>query len=187
MERSLNMQLPRGWYQVAGVDPTTFRRHGLSTASGSLQLCFHPPHDGAVESGEEAMELLKAILSEEHLPTGTPIGQGHEACAAGFMAFAAFKQIHGQCEYWLIPNDEASVFAKWQAGSTSTAGMERHDIHEMLRALHFEDAVEAGEEPAAEDGISLDEYGHLVIDPEAVGECDTEAFAEEAAPQRYDG
>lgn len=180
MERSLNMQLPRGWYQVAGIEPTTFRRHGLSTASGTLQLCFHPPHDGPVGSGEEALEMLRATLTEEHLPTGTPIGQGHEACSAGFMAFAAYKQIHGQCEYWLIPNDEASVFAKWQAGSTSTAGMERHDIHEMLRALHFEDGgeSESSEEPTGQDGISIDGAGRLVIDPEAVGECDPSAFAE---------
>lgn len=180
MERSLNMQLPRGWYQVAGIEPTTFRRHGLSTASGTLQLCFHPPHDGPVGSGEEALEMLRATLTEEHLPTGTPIGQGHEACSAGFMAFAAYKQIHGQCEYWLIPNDEASVFAKWQAGSTSTAGMERHDIHEMLRALHFEDEgeSESSEEPTGQDGISIDDAGRLVIDPEAVGECDPSAFAE---------
>ena len=182
MERSLNMQLPRGWYQVAGIEPPTFRRHGLSTASGSLQICFHPPHHGAAESGEQAMELLKVALTEHHLPTGTPIGVGSEPCAAGFMAFAAYKQIHGQCEYWLIPNDEANVFAKWQAGSTATAGMERHDIHEMLKALHFEDVNEQGGQAAppemtGEDGISIDENGQLVVDPEALGECDPEKFA----------
>lgn len=182
MERSLNMQLPRGWYQVAGVEPATFRRHGLSTASGNLQICFHPPHDGPVASGEEALDLLKIVLSEHHLPTGTPIGTGHQACAAGYMAFAAYKQIHGQCEYWLIPHDEANVFAKWQAGSTATCGMERHDIHEMLRALHFE-GQDAGEAPTAleepeVEGVSVDEFGQLVIDPDALVEADPEARAE---------
>ncbi len=144
---SLNMQLPRGWYQVAGVTPHTFRRHCLSSKSGSLQLSLLEPESSSVD-GEQCLELLKETLVRQDIHVGHPLKTGHEACAAGIMAYAVYKHIGGQREYWLLPHEEASVFACWEMGAMATAGMERHDIHEMLKALHFESVADE-EEPEA--------------------------------------
>jgi hypothetical protein len=140
MQRSLNIQLPRGWYQVPNVTPHTFRRHGLATTSGSLQLTFHPPPDSPVQTGEQALEMLKAFLKEHHITPGTPVNSGSEPCEGGFMAFAMYKHVErGQCEYWYIPTEDAAILASWQMGAVATAGMERHDVHDMLCKIHFED------------------------------------------------
>ena len=142
---SLNMQLPRGWYQVAGVTPHTFRRHCLSSKSGTLQLSLLESASSAID-GEQCLESLKETLVRQDIHVGQPLKTGHEPCAAGVMAYAVYKHIGGQREYWLLPHEEASVFACWEMGAMATAGMERHDIHEMLRALHFETE---DDEPAA--------------------------------------
>ena len=146
---SLNMQLPRGWYQVAGVTPHTFRRHCLSSKSGSLQLSLLEPASSSID-GEQCLELLTETLVRQDIRVGAPLKTGQEACAAGIMAYAVYKHIGGQREYWLLPHEEATVFACWEMGAMATAGMERHDIHEMLKALHFEAVEEDEPAPVAE-------------------------------------
>ncbi len=143
---SLNLQLPRGWYQVAGLTPPRFRRHCLSGKSGTLELSFLDPESSLLD-GEEALELLRAALVRQDLPVGAPIRTGHEPCAAGVLAYGVYRHSGGQCEYWLIPHEEATVFACWQMGAAATAGMERRDIHQMLKELFFE---------YGEAGVSLD-------------------------------
>ena len=54
------------------------------------------------------------------------------------MAYAVYKHIGGQREYWLLPSADATVFACWQMGAMATAGLERQAVHAMLKALHFE-------------------------------------------------
>ena len=150
-QRSLNMQLPRGWYQVAGSVPHTFRRHGLSTQSGKLQLSLLPPEEVYAELDcESAQTLLRETLARQDIAVGTPLSSGCEPCAAGQMAFAVYKHVGGQHEYWVIPCPEATVFAAWEQGAKATAGMERHDIHVMLKELFFEDAN--SEEAASTEG-----------------------------------
>ena len=150
---SLNMQLPRGWYQVAGLTPHTFRRHCLSSKSGVLELSFLNP-ESSVLSGEETLALLAQTLERQDIHVGAPIKSGHEECAAGTMAYGVHKHIGGQREYWIIPHEEATVFACWQMGAVATAGMERQDIHRMLKQLHFEHTEEEPqpEEPALSEG-----------------------------------
>lgn len=131
------MQLPRGWYQVAGLNPPTFRRHCLSSKSGTLELNFMDPASSSL-SGEEALAFLGRSLEQQGIRVGAPLKSGCEPCAAGVMAFGVYKHIGGQREYWVIPHEEATVLACWQMGAMTTAGMERHDIHEMLKKLHFE-------------------------------------------------
>ncbi len=170
------MQLPRGWYQVAGVTPHTFRRHCLSSKSGSLQLSLLEPQSSSID-GEQCVELLKETLDRQDIRVGQPLKTGHEACAAGIMAYSVYKHIGGQREYWLIPHEEASVFACWEMGAMATAGMERHDIHEMLKALHFEheDDEEAAvaEEPVQAPGAASEAFeiedveGELETRPES--------------------
>ncbi len=142
---ALNMELPRGWYQIAGVTPHTFRRHCLSSKSGTLQVSLLEPESSSID-GEQCLALLKETLVRQDIHVGQPLKTGHEACAAGIMAYAVYKHIGGQREYWLLPHEEASVFACWEMGAMATAGMERHDVHEMLKRLHFESV--ADEEPA---------------------------------------
>ncbi len=146
------MQLPRGWYQVAGVSTHTFRRHCLSSKSGVLELMFLDPESSAM-SGEQALVLLTQTLERQDIHVGAPLKSGHEECAAGVMAYGVYKHIGGQREYWVIPHEEATVFAWWQMGAMATAGMERHDIHLMLKQLHFEhtDDAPAEEEAAPEE------------------------------------
>ena len=166
---SLNMQLPRGWYQLAGVTPHTFRRHCLSSKSGSLQLSLLEPESSALD-GPQCLALLEETLVRQDIHVGRPLQTGHEACAAGIMAYAVYKHIGGQREYWLLPHEEASVFACWEMGAMATAGMERHDIHEMLKQLHF-DHEEDGETAPADDvdagGVFeiADVEGELEIEP----------------------
>lgn len=148
---SLQMDLPRGWYQVAGVTPHTFRRHCLSSKSGSLQLSLLEPASSALE-GPDCLALLKDTLVQHDIRVGEPIKTGHELCAAGVMAFAVYKHIGGQREYWLLPHEEATVFACWEMGAMTTAGMERNDIHQMLKKLHFESVEEDG---PADDAASM--------------------------------
>ncbi len=148
---SLNMQLPRGWYQVAGLNPPTFRRHCLSSKSGTLEVTFLEP-DSSSMNGDEALGLLVQSLERQDIRVGAPLKTGHEECAAGIMAYSVYKHIGGQREYWIIPHEEATVFACWQMGAMATAGMERHDVHQMLKKLHFEhtDEVSAEEQPSEE-------------------------------------
>ena len=150
---SLNMQLPRGWYQVAGVTPHTFRRHCLSSKSGSLQLQLLEPESSSLD-GEQCLALLKETLTRQDIRVGEPLKTGHEPCAAGVMAYAVYKHIGGQREYWLLPHEEASVFACWEMGAMTTAGMERHDVHDMLKTLFFErdDDASPGPEMTGEPG-----------------------------------
>ncbi len=167
------MELPRGWYQVAGVTPHTFRRHCLSSKSGSLQLSLLEPGSSSLD-GEQCLELLKETLVRQDIRVGQPLKTGHEACAAGIMAYSVYKHIGGQREYWLLPHEEASVFACWEMGAMATAGMERHDIHEMLKALHFE-SVEEEEEPApAEEATGEAEGDFEIADVEAELEMEQE-------------
>ena len=144
------MQLPRGWYQVAGLTPHTFRRHCLSSKSGVLELSFLDPESSSL-SGEETLSLLSQTLERQGIHVGAPTKSGHEACAAGMMAYGVYKHIGGQREYWIIPHEEATVFACWQMGAMATAGLERQDIHQMLKKLHFEheEEAQAEEEPQA--------------------------------------
>ena len=145
-QRSLNMQLPRGWYQVAGLHPHTFRRHCSSSKSGSLQVSLLPAPEVPPADGEEAQAMLKATLAQQDVHVGHPLKTGCEECAAGILAYAVYKHIGGQREYWLIPSEDATVFACWEMGAMATAGMERQAVHEMLKALYFESGgVEAGE------------------------------------------
>ena len=151
---SLNMQLPRGWYQVAGLTPHTFRRHCLSSKSGVLELSFLDPESSS-QSGEETMGLLTQILERQDIHVGAAIKSGYEECAAGMMAYGVYKHIGGQREYWIIPHEEATVFACWQMGAVATAGMERQDIHRMLKQLHFEHEEEAQPETEAESEVEI--------------------------------
>ena len=141
-QRSLNMQLPRGWYQVAGVTPHTFRRHGLATASGKLQLQLLPPQEEQPVEPEETLTILNATLAHLDIAVGTPLESGHEGCAAGLMGHATYHHVGGQREYWIIPSEDATVFASWEMGAKATAGMERREIHEMLKRLYFESGDE---------------------------------------------
>ena len=117
-------------------------------------------------------ELLKETLVRQDIRVGQPLKTGHEPCAAGIMAYAVYKHIGGQREYWLLPHEEASVFACWEMGAMATAGMERHDIHAMLKALHFESVED--EEPAPAEAATDESGGVFEI-------ADVEAEAE--APQ----
>ena len=148
---ALNMELPRGWYQIAGVIPHTFRRHCLSSKSGSLQVSLLEPESSSID-GEQCLALLKETLVRQDIRVGQPLKTvlRHEACAAGIMAYAVYKHIGGQREYWLLPHEEASVFACWEMGAMATAGMERHDVHEMLKRLHFESVADEESAPAEE-------------------------------------
>jgi hypothetical protein len=148
-QRSLNMQLPRGWYQVAGVSPHTFRRHGLATASGKLQLTLLLPPDEPVADGESALAMLRHTLAHLDIAVGTPLENGHESCAAGLLAHATYQHVGGQREYWIIPSADATVFASWEMGAKATAGMERREIHDMLKRLYFELHEESGAEEDA--------------------------------------
>lgn len=150
-QRSLNMQLPRGWYQVAGSVPHTFRRHGLSTQSGKLLLSLLPPEETLPADCESGQTLLRETLARQDIAVGTALNSGCEPCAAGLMAFAVYKHVGGQHEYWVIPCEEATIFAAWEQGAKATAGMERHDIHVMLKELFFEDSG-SGEELAVAEG-----------------------------------
>ena len=167
---SLNMQLPRGWYQVAGVTPHTFRRHCLSSKSGSLQLSLLEPHSSSID-GEQCLALLKKTLVRHDIHVGEPLKTGHEVCVAGIMAYAVYKHIGGQREYWLLPHEESTVFACWEMGAVATAGMERHDVHEMLKQLHFESAIEdepQPEQPVGSTGV------FEIVDVEAEMEANPE-------------
>ena len=158
------MQLPRGWYQVAGLTPHTFRRHCLSSKSGVLELSFLDPESSAM-SGEETLDLLKLTLERQDIQVGAPTKSGHEECAAGTMAYGVYKHIGGQREYWVIPHEEATVFACWQMGAMATAGLERQDIHQMLKKLHFEHEEEAPpEEAVVEEATSAGSDVFVVID-----------------------
>ena len=42
------------------------------------------------------------------------------------------------------------MFAAWEQGAKATAGMERHDIHHMLKELFFENAESTEETAEAE-------------------------------------
>ena len=137
-QRCLNMRLPRGWYQVAGVNPHTFRRHGLATASGKLQIYLLAPPDCPVNDGHQALAKLTETLEQLDIAVGSKMECGHDTCAAGILAHATFQHVGGQREYWLIASEDATVFAAWEMGAKITAGMERRDIHEMLMKLHFE-------------------------------------------------
>lgn len=152
------MQLPRGWYQVPGLTPHTFRRHCLSSKSGTMELSFLDPESSAM-TGDEVLVLLTQTLERHGIHVGAPLKQGHEECASGIMAYGVYKHIGGQREYWIIPHEEATVFACWQMGAMTTAGMERTDIHHMLKKLHFEHTEEAApaEEPAAEEPAAAQE------------------------------
>ncbi len=125
-------------------------------------------------SGEQCLALLKETLVRQDIRVGEPLKTGHEACASGIMAYAVYKHIGGQREYWLLPHEESSVFACWEMGAISTAGMERHDIHEMLQKLHFESMVE--DEPEAEVASNLGEAGGVfeIADIEAEMEASQE-------------
>ena len=137
MSRSLNLQLPRGWYEVKGGEPHTYRRHGQGC--GTLQLSLYPPVDTSSD-GEEVLAKLHELLKALGIPLGTPITSGHAECAVGIMAFATFKNVQkGQLEFWLIPADVA-IFASWQMGSIATAGLERAQVHEMMRTMCFEES-----------------------------------------------
>ena len=140
--RTLNLQLPRGWYQVAGAIPHTFRRHGLSTQSGKLQLSLLPPENFSNLDCEGTQTLLRETLARQDIAVGAPLGSGCEPCAAGRLAYAVYKHLGGQPEYWLIPCEEATVFAAWEQGAKATAGMERRDVHQMLKELFFESVPE---------------------------------------------
>lgn len=164
------MQLPRGWYQVAGVPTHTFRRHCLSSKSGVLELMFLDAGSSSMK-GEQALELLTETLHRQDIHVGAPLKSGHEECAAGVMAYGVYKHIGGQREYWIIPHEEATVFAWWQMGAMATAGMERHDIHQMLKKLHFEHVDDA----SAEEGAAPEET--------ASGEEPVSAEAESAAQE----
>ena len=142
------MQLPRGWYQVAGLTPHTFRRHCLSSKSGVLELSFLDPESSSM-NGQEAIGFLAQILERQDIHVGAPSKTGHEECAAGIMAYGVYKHIGGQREYWIIPHEEATVFACWQMGTVATAGLERHDIHHMLKHLNFEHTEEEAQSGAA--------------------------------------
>ena len=148
------MQLPRGWYQVAGLTPHTFRRHCLSSKSGVLELSFLDPESSSL-NGEETIGLLTQILERQDIHVGAAIKSGYEECAAGMMAYGVYKHIGGQREYWIIPHEEATVFACWQMGAVATAGMERQDIHRMLKQLHFEHEEEAQPEAEAESEVEI--------------------------------
>ena len=162
---SLNMQLRRGWYQVAGLTPHTFRRHCLSSKSGILELSFLDPESSAM-SGEETLDLLKQTLERQDIHVGAPAKSGHEECAAGTMAYGVYKHIGGQLEYWIIPHEEATVFACWRMGAMATAGLERQDIHQMLKKLHFEHEEDAPSEEsvAAEEPTSGESDVYVVIE-----------------------
>ena len=161
------MQLPRGWYQVAGLTPHTFRRHCLSSKSGTMELLFLDPESSSM-SGQEVLDFLTRTLEQQDIHVGAPVKTGHEECAAGIMAYGVYKHIGGQREYWIIPHEEATVFACWQMGAMATAGMERQDIHQMLKKLHFEhtdDApVEAEPESVEEeDAPAMQQEGDVYV------------------------
>lgn len=143
--RTLNLQLPLGWYEVEGAQTPTFRRHGQK--SGVLQLTMLPPVELA--DGEQALAYLHEWIAGLGRSPGSPVSSGHEECAEGILAFATYKHAHdGQLEFWLIPA-EATVFAEWRMGSISTAGLERAQAHEILRTMRFEDYE--SDEPAADE------------------------------------
>ena len=166
------MQLPRGWYQVAGLTPHTFRRHCLSSKSGTMELSFLDAESSSM-TGDEATQLLTDTLARQDIHVGAAVKSGHEPCAAGVMAYGVYKHIGGQREYWIIPHEEATVFASWQMGAMNTAGMERHDIHEMLKKLHFEHTDDA---PAAEEEAPAEPAA--LADPEAEEYSTTEPHME---------
>lgn len=135
--RTLNLQLPRGWYEVESKQTRSFRRHGQNC--GILHLSLQPPLEMKLADGEQVLAYLKEMLNGLHTPLGSLITSGHEECAEGIMAFATYRNVHdGLHEFWLIPA-EATVFVSWQMGSIGTAGLERSEAHEMLRSMHFED------------------------------------------------
>ena len=158
------MQLPRGWYQVAGLTPHTFRRHCLSSKSGVLELSFLDPEPSAM-SGAESLDLLARTLASQDIHVGAPTKSGHEECAAGIMAYGVYKHVGGQLEYWIIPHEEATVFACWRMGAMATAGLERQDIHQMLKKLFFDHEEEAPSEqvPAAEEEVGSGESNVFVV------------------------
>ena len=160
------MDLPRGWYQVAGVTPHTFRRHGLATASGSLQLSMLPPPDEPVPDGDAAMAMLHETLVQMSIAVGSPLESGHEEAAGGWLAHATYRHVGGQREYWIIPGEVATVFAAWQMGAKATAGMERHDIHEMLKRLHFEEEADAEDDASAGEPVAAEADGQASADEE---------------------
>ena len=143
-QRSLNLQLPRGWYQVAGITPHTLRRHGLASTPGKLQLTLLPPPEAPPDDGASALAMLDGVLAQLGIAVGTPLTSGHEGCAAGLMAHATYHHVGGQREYWIIPSVDATVFASWEMGAKATAGMERREIHDMLKRVFFESPEEAG-------------------------------------------
>ena len=169
---SLNMQLPRGWYQVAGLTPHTFRRHCLSSKSGVLELSFLDPESSSM-NGQEAISFLTQTLERQDIHVGAPSKTGHEECAAGVMAYGVYKHIGGQREYWIIPHEEATVFACWQMGTMATAGLERHDIHQMLKKLHFEHTEEETQtEATAPEDATFEEETSPEIEPSNEAEGD---------------
>ncbi len=102
--------------------------------------------------------MLESTLAAQDIHVGQPLKTGCEECAAGVMAYAVYKHIGGQREYWLLPSADATVFACWQMGAMATAGLERQAVHEMLKALHFEsDEVENADADAVEIAETADE------------------------------
>ncbi len=145
--RTLNLQLPRGWYEVESEQTRSFRRHGQKC--GILHLSLLPPLEIELTDGEQVLAYLKEMIKGMDTPLGALISSGHEECAEGIMAFALYKHLQqGQHEFWIIPA-ETTVFAEWQMGALATAGLERSEAHGMLRAMHFEDFE--SDEPAADE------------------------------------
>ena len=118
-----------------------------------MELSFLDPESSQM-SGDDALALLTQTLERQDIRVGAPLKSGHEPCAAGVMAFGVYKHIGGQREYWIIPHEEATVFACWQMGAMATAGMERHDVHAMLKKLHFE---HTDDEAASEEAAPVEE------------------------------
>lgn len=115
-------------------------------------------------TGEEALHLLARTLERQDIHVGAALKSGHEPCAAGVMAFGVYKHVGGQREYWIIPHEESTVFACWQMGAMATAGMERHDVHGMLKKLHFE---HTDDEATGEETPDIEQYeDSLAVDPE---------------------
>ena len=166
------MQLPRGWYQVAGLTPHTFRRHCLSSKSGVLELSFLDPAPSAM-SGAEALNLLARTLESQDIHVGAPTKSGHEECAAGIMAYGVYKHVGGQLEYWIIPHEEATVFACWRMGAMATAGLERQDIHQMLKKLFFDHEEEAAA-PSEEGMTASGESDVFVVIDDVQTEVETQ-------------
>ena len=145
--RILNLQLPRGWYEVESDRTRSFRRHGQKC--GILHLTLLPSLEIELTDGEQVLAYLKEMVTGLNTPLGFLISSGHAECEEGIMAFALYKHPQqGQHEFWLIPA-EAAVFAEWQMGALATAGLERSEAQEMLRTMRFED-FDSDEEPSNE-------------------------------------